>query len=198
MSQTNLTPQELSAQALLQKNTAIQKEMDRVYTDLVVSQPKGRLPEDIFVNHFLPFFSGKDSDGSKKKMGEWIGIAGNATAEVDIIDPTGEVLYTVPSMMNSNALDISNRKVGDTISEMVSNYKLREAHIPGTGQNYLNHESAQKVERMVHRENLPINQTEKRWLEIFNRYNLNPGNGSNGTANGTAANTVDPADDLEY
>ena len=196
MSDTKFTSEELAAKALIQKNTAIQHEMNRVYSDLVVSQPKGKLSEEVFVQYFLPFFSGKSPEGSDKKMGEWIGVAGNATAEVDIVDQRGEVLFTVPSMMNSNALDISNRKVGDTIGEMVSNYKLREAHIPVTGQNYINHVSAEKVERMVHRENLPLSQTEQRWMSIFDRYKISTAETSGQST--VFGKTDDPAQDLEY
>lgn len=189
-------PKELSALAALQQNQVLRQGMDRIYSDLVVSQPKGKLPEEIFVKHFLPYFSGKTTENSERLMGEWIGIAGNATAEVDVFNSKGEVIFTVPSMMNSNALDISNRKVGDTVGEMISNYKLREAHVPGSGRNYLDHVSAEKVEKMVDRNAIPTTESEQRWANILHRYGVGPANSVSNVGTTAAAN--DGVDDLEY
>ncbi len=134
-----------------------------------------KLPEHIFVGFFLPYFCGETStsDG-RNAIAQWISVAGSPGSEVSIVDGEGKELFRVPSLMdteifNAAARDPKNpRQVGfSAIVDLAMQYGRQ---LPARGTNFLAENLAKKraeisTQSKVHTSN------EKRWLEIFKRYN---------------------------
>lgn len=79
------------------------------FEQIVDQVESNQLPEKLFVDNFLPVFSGKvKMEDNNQAIVAWIAIAGSPVASVDIIDSSGKVLFTVPPIAKS---DISLKKV---------------------------------------------------------------------------------------
>lgn len=148
----------------------LQKAADDTYNQLVVEQIFGRLPEDLFVSNFLPYFTGKlKIDEGNNVITTWISIAGNPTSRVCILDKNGEVLYTVPPIFDTgilNTLDNKNRK----LAEIYHNYTIRKDSLPMAADNFLDSAMAEKHNTIL--SNVVNQKYQKEWQDIFNRYNV--------------------------
>lgn len=187
--------------ALEQKNQVIQQQRDTVsaqinssFDALVANPNKTRLPEQVFISYFLPFFAGELNHpflANRNVITDWISVAGSAMSEVDIIDYSGAVIYTTPSLFNTNVIEIVNRKPGNSLSDVYSEYELRSS-IPSAASNFLNQALFNKGADIT--QNVDNLKTSKvRWEQILIRY---------GKINAVAGNDktigVDPADDVIY
>lgn len=80
------------------------------------------LPEEIFVQTFLPLFHGDINDIGviTKLTQDWLYIAGGPSQEVAIINNKGEELYKVPPIFNSSAISVTE-KGRRSIAEIITN-----------------------------------------------------------------------------
>lgn len=149
----------------------LQKAADDTYSQLVTDQIYGRLPEDLFVSNFLPYFTGKlKVEEGNNVIPLWISIAGNPTSRVCILDKNGEVLYTVPPIFDTgilNTLDSKNRK----LAEIYHNYTIRKDNLPMAADNFLDSAMAEKYNTIL--SNIVNQKYQKEWQDIFDRYNVN-------------------------
>jgi len=127
-----------------------------------------RLEEYIFVNVFLPLFAG-DTElmYPQASLAIWANIAGSVYKPVNIVNKNGEVLYTVPPIMNNTVINpISNSKT--SLAHVVATAKQYSNIHPVQGRNYLMAELTQRATIM----NVPKNVLENlhQWNEIFTRY----------------------------
>jgi hypothetical protein len=88
--------------------TQAQQVADRSYAALIQNHPNNQLPERIFKSNFLPLFTGTiPQEHYHKAIETWVAIAGTPTSAVDVINEnSGEVLYTVPSIMDTSSLNV--------------------------------------------------------------------------------------------
>lgn len=159
-----------------QMRADIVRSSQETYNALVVNPMSNlaKLPEEIFVNSFLPYFSGKKSIAEDPSIfSYWIGIAGSPTSEVQIIDAAGNKLYTVPPMSDSNTVDISKGAEGTTMQEIIVNYTLYKNVTPMKGKNYLDSALDVKADELVGKSDY-FKRNEQRWAEIFKRYGISP------------------------
>lgn len=171
--------------------------MNSIYDSLVVHAPHGRLPEEIFKERFLPTFAGeapmvKDS----AVIAEWIGVAGTAMNEVDIIDSKGNVLFTVPSIFDTNVLEITKRNAGESIADIYKEFNLRHNHIPIVADKYLAESLSGKLQEITK----PVadgNPNQKRWTEILGRYGKAPSATQNQNTGNQQKSSTD-LDDVVY
>lgn len=165
---------------------------------------KGRLPEEIFVNYFLPYFKEPLNDKSKvseeilkrrdKMLREWIAIAGSLFSEVDIIDVAGKVLFTVPALNNTNVIN-PIRSEGAPSFETIANMAERLQMLsPAKSVNYQNERLQDKLEDMSKGRH-KFTEIEKRWISIFERYPDTKSNSSNSSGNKTSSPNDDLSDD---
>ena len=68
------------------------------------------IPEDIFVNMFLPLFSGELTTNTTELLKQWYTLAGTPYAAVNVIDAKGNVVATVPPIKNRDILPISSKR----------------------------------------------------------------------------------------
>lgn len=150
----------------------VQEQTNFVFDSLVTEKTNSVLPEEIFQGYFLPYFSGqiqipKNSD----LIAKWIGIAGTPAAEVDIIDNTGTVLFTVPSLFDTKALEILKRESGRSLSDIYNVYDMKSNNIPSQAISYLGAALSKKLTDMNVTDS-GIKSAIERWRDILARYNL--------------------------
>jgi hypothetical protein len=115
----------------------LSESINNSYSVLVTEAPKNKIPEDIFVNYFLPFFKGeKIADRKQPVFAEWVSIAGSPTAAVDVIDKDGNVKITVPGLFNSDIMR-SQYNSDVTIRNIFDQYELYNNNIPAVAKNFL-------------------------------------------------------------
>lgn len=138
-----------------------------IFDGLLNNSYINKIPESLFVQYFLPCFLGK-VDKSTWVM-EWISIAGTPMADVGVVkDGTDELLYVVPSILNTNKLLLSNQRVN--MSDIFDRYKQINNNIPTQGLNFLIEALNSKNKEILNEVN--SSNVDKRWIDILKRYNL--------------------------
>lgn len=132
---------------------------------------RNTLPEDIFKNYFLPMFAGLETHPDAS-VGVWISIAGTPFAEVDIIDKSGQVLFTVPPIFERNIVDPTKQRnlplsvVTDTVEKMIKQSPYRAV-------SFLNHH----LDDITIKDEVLASFQQKNFARmdaIFARYNIVP------------------------
>jgi hypothetical protein len=145
--------------------------------------PNNTFPETIFKDHFLPYFAGQvvpnDTDN---RAAQWIGIAGNPTREVDLVDNAGNVVLTVPSLFDTHALNPlrpADRipRGQKSMHEMVIETKLRDNHVKGAGQNYFHQNMNLRVDQIIESGGIgeathSDTATTQKWAKVFEHFGL--------------------------
>lgn len=187
-------PVQTSADDALRQQTLeqVRQSTSFAYDSLVVQQNKQKIPEQVFVAHFLPYFSGQDLAQGRNVVAEWIGVAGSPMAEVDVVDQKGEVVYSVPPIYNTNILEIANRKAGQSVADIFQQYELRRAGVPAAANAYLNQNLADKSREMVIGQ-IDENSVAGRWNTIMSRYGIKPT--AEAEKAGGTSKPAQPADD---
>ena len=147
----------------------IKDDIGSIFDALVVQSYKPKYPERIFVENFLPVFSGERSM-SMEALNDWIGIAGSVTNEVDIVDPANKVLYSVPALLDTNVIDIASRD-SRPLDHIYGEFDLRKNNIPTAAQAFLKSELTKKANGIIKQEN---NVSAERWKDILDRYGKLP------------------------
>ena len=184
----------LSKKIVEDQTLKLQQEMDSIYDSLVVNAPHNMLPENIFREHFLPFFSVSAEEGigsDNAVLSQWISIAGTPNNEVDVVDGAGQVLFTVPSLFDTSVIETVQRDVGNSLADITHTFELKNNNIPIVAENYLNNQLTKKlgiVKPSTNRE-----EVEKRWGSIFARYGI-----EKTTTQSTAKEDDGLADDIIY
>ena len=96
---------------------------------------------------------------------------------VDIIDNTGEVIFTVPPLFDTNMLEILKRERGESLRDIYDNYTLHGNNIRSTAENYLNTALSSKLEK-IKATTEPSESKTIAWSTIFDRYGVNTTNNS--------------------
>ena len=161
---------------------------DLIFDSLVNHQIKGRLPESLFVNHFLDFFSGeKPATPDNKIIEQWISVAGTPMSTVDVINEKGDVLFNVPSLFETNMLDIAKTSTTNSLPEIYGTFDAKVNHIPAVGNKYLADALGDKIQNMV-KDSPALNTNKQKWDEILTRYGK--------LEKSKSINSVKPDDDL--
>lgn len=153
---------------------ALSRELDKTHHALVM-QPaleKARVPEPVFKDHFLPYFSGTLSvNDNADVIPMWIGIAGSPSAEVSVVDATGNVLYDVPAIMDLTIINAAKHKLGESLAEIYNQYDLHSSQLPVVGERFLA-DAIQKKTPTMFKPSEKFTENTNRWNQIFDRYDL--------------------------
>lgn len=151
---------------------------------LLTHNNRGRLPERIFRETFLPWATGAVEETPEYPYSsEWIKIAGSPTAEVEVfLESTNEIVFIVPAMWDTSGLG----KLGINEIRMIV---LDAKHLETTNPGLANRRIAQNL--LQHAANLRSSyRTDaiEKWNTILNYYGL-------AQSSVTAANPTAQADD---
>lgn len=138
---------------------------------------RARMPERIFVGLWLAVFhKGQNEFYPQVNLDMWANYAGNEYREVDIINPKGEVLFSVPPLFDRSGIKSiagkdRTRMPGGNILNIIRNAELRSRVSPQDGRNFLN---AHLKQRALFMADLPpsVKTNLERWDAIFKRYGL--------------------------
>lgn len=173
----------------------VEQDIERAYNDLFeVGKQNNQLPEQLFVNAFLPFFSGKIKDDAQLNITtKWVSVAGSTMNSVDIINNDGKVLFTVPPLMSTEFLGIHDNIRGKSFNEIFNDAKNQANRIPILGERVIAEDAGGKVSQMkVDPKDIQITQ----WDMIFDRYNVPHPKSKTGQPIGKKAS--DGTDELEF
>lgn len=162
----------LDEQIKNERHRALSDQIASIHASLVAIHEEdiATLPEDVFKATFLPFFAGQPTDANINAS-VWAGIAGNPYRPVNIIGVDGEVLYTIPSLFDRQAVDPT--KASDhavPMQHVMITHEQLTRISPIRAQSYMNSQLAQ---RKIAVDVTPtIAKNIQTWNQIFKRYNL--------------------------
>jgi hypothetical protein len=160
-----------------------------IYDSLVTNKENSKLPEEIFKDYFLPFFIGQKTD-NKNIISDWVSIAGTPMCEVDIIDPAGKTLFTVPPLYDTNIVESINKN-NKSLTEVYNSYELKNSHLPAVAQKYLDNELSNKIDQIRNNDET-ISKSTEAWNNILKRYDIIKDNNENNSSKEIIN------DDIEY
>lgn len=132
---------------------------------------KRYLPESLFVTNFLPYFCGElELTQNTKLLDMWYTIAGGQFNEVDIVDISNTVIFTVPAIVNSDIINPRANRGDLSFSDIVTLSKLKSNITPVAGDNALQQGLVIKIEQLREKKITSFSNNEERWLSIFKRY----------------------------
>lgn len=135
---------------------------------------KAQLPEPLFREHFLPFFSGASSVKDRSDViTKWIAVAGSPVAEVEVINEQGQALFTVPGYYDTTVVDAMSRSLGKeaTLSTIINRYNQQMTNIPQIAEKEVQKNLEVKSESLLQPSKNYQNNRE-RWETIFKHYGL--------------------------
>lgn len=135
-----------------------------VHSSLVLGNENNQLPEEIFVEYFLPFMAGKIPIVRESTVvTDWISVAGTPMSEVDLIDKAGNVILTVPSFFDTSNINTEERKPGESFTDIYSHYDMKMQNIPSAANNFLANQLEKKINNIS-------SEKRDRWSDILQRY----------------------------
>lgn len=154
----------------------IRKEIRGIVGDLeVMSRARRSLREDIFTGVYLPLFYNKGYNPYGVDIEHWvIHVSGSPDVEVDIIDNRGEVIYTIPPIIDRSACTYINGETSYYEALKTSDLQGMQSKI--RKEVYLNSYLKDKVISKVADEKVQKNMIKniETWNSIFTRYGLEP------------------------
>jgi hypothetical protein len=147
--------------------------MENVFNGLIDNKPKGKLPEPLFREHYLKYFTGEiPMEEDTSIIAEWVGIAGSPGSEVDIVGPDGKTILTVPPLFNTDVIDPVRDNSENSFSNIISNYMLKSNNIPAAADRYLENELDKKKESVAKTKSNNI----AKWEKILDHYGVKANN----------------------
>lgn len=148
-----------------------------IYESLVVDKSnRPTILERNFVGIYLPMFSGQvpqgDANPYKVSLSTWISdVARSVFTPVDVIDETGEVLYTVPPVCDSKTVKLATDHHNNLRNMVIRSKYLERSSVRGTSSNY-------ELDFMEHNldnysDNTYTRAYTEQWERIFKHYGIN-------------------------
>ena len=186
------------AESFTKEIAKIDEESERAFiNDLIeaVSTPPKKIPEPVFREIFLPYFTGeRKPDPNNSAIAHWIGLVGSASDPADIVDVKGDVLFQVPPMYDSSVIDTRrNSKDAKNFATIFSVYEEEARVHPALGKKFLVEELSKKADVTI-----PEDMAEKSkysWDPVLKYYKLIPDTPEKGKVQ---ENQTPGDDDLEF
>jgi hypothetical protein len=155
-----------------ERNSRLAQQIDDISSQLatVAVTDNARLSERHFTQIFLPFFAGDKTLMYPVDMTHWLNTAGGPYREVEVIDLTGTVLFTVPPIFDRAAINATSD--GKPIAHVVATATQYARIHPIQGQAYLSAELTQRA--LVMKVPSAVMYHLEVWNKIFQRYGRPP------------------------
>lgn len=130
------------------------------------------IPENIFVHHFLPVFSGERTENVQEVVSMWVNIAGSNFHPVNVVNNVGDIVAQVPPLQNNTALDPA--KSASNLAYAVKESNAKASIAPLGAQAMLTNQLTNKLNSMtddLHTKNKPH---EQMWLDLLSKYGKAP------------------------
>ncbi len=150
-----------------------QSDINKCYDSIVGKQDRRVIPEDLFVNEFLPYFSGQKSfSEGNNVLGNWVTVAGTPFAEVNVIDQSGNTVVTVPGLTTTLQHKLAERS-GTPLHDIVVQAEVVGSQQQVLGNRYLNNKLDEKQREIIGTV-MPeaLVSVKSQWDDIFKHYNV--------------------------
>lgn len=148
-------------------------DINRCFDALVGKQDRRNIPEELFVQEFLPYFSGqKQLDQGSNVLSNWVTIAGTPFAEVNVTDNAGNTVVVVPGLMNTLQHNLTERSK-TTFHDIVVQAEIVGSQQSILGTRYLNNKLDEKQKELIN-EVMPeaVTPVKDQWSNIFQHYGI--------------------------
>lgn len=147
-------------------------DITQIQKDLRNDRP--RVSEAVFIQRLLPLFLRKADD--QVDLGVWMEYANTMTTALDVIGPSGDVLFTAPAPLRP-VIKLHKRNQDDprslSLLQIVEQTKIKANVIPVMGDNYLQQQmdTLEIIDEVT-------DESEQQWVEILRRYGYLPAEGT--------------------
>ena len=133
-----------------------------------------QMPEEVFVEKFLPYFAGYFNNQANELLVHWWTVAGNLFKEVDLIDSLGNVLKVVPPLIDRNVLSSEpvNKAGILPIDAVIDNIRNTGTNLPVVAASKEYAELQARYSRKLANKASP--ELQKRWIDFLKSYNIEP------------------------
>lgn len=131
------------------------------------------VPENIFVHHFLPFFSGEVKENRQELLSNWLIIAGSAVSPVNIV-ANGRIVAQVPPIQNNEALDPSSKTQDTGIGYALKESNAMASLSPTAGNAMLSGHLGNKLNAMTSHMEDSNKVHEEKWNKLLQHYGKKP------------------------
>lgn len=148
--------------------------IDQIYDNIVnKNYDLYKLPEELFKQYYVPFFSGKVTDPSQVDdlRRHWFAIANGPWNEVSIIDTAGNELFKVPPFLSQYNIHVRYSGEQESMESYLLTYQaILGNSMPGNALNFL----ARNLDGMIAKYSNPkiYQEHQDRWIEILKRYGI--------------------------
>lgn len=112
----------------------IELEIDERFVDEIIeTQPKGMIPSNLFIQHFLPYFIG-EKEFTEEVVSLWLRVAGGPSRAVDVVDSNKDIIVTIPPFYDTGMVEVNSD--GVSIFTMLATAQHHDSRIPGSGERY--------------------------------------------------------------
>ena len=133
-----------------------------------------QMPEEVFVEKFLPYFAGYFNNQANELVVNWWAVAGNLFKEVDLIDSLGNVLKVVPPLIDRNVLSSEpvNKAGILPIDAVIDNIRNTGTNLPVVAASKEYAELQARYSKKLANKASP--ELQKRWIDFLKSYNIEP------------------------
>lgn len=129
-----------------------------------------KLPEDVFVYHFLPWFAGT-STNEKINSAAWVEIAGSSNLPVEIVNGAGEILYTIPPLFDRTIVQTSTTDSDmPGMNHVLITFDQLSRISPRRAELYYLQELEKR--KILDDKTIKLREKVKFWNDLFKKYNL--------------------------
>lgn len=129
-----------------------------------------KLPENVFVYHFLPWFAGTSTD-KNVNAAAWVDIAGSANVPVHIVDNSGEILYTIPPLFDRTIVQTSSAdRDMPGMNHVLITFDQLSRISPRRAELYYLQELEKR--KILDDKTIKLREKVKFWNDLFKRYGL--------------------------
>lgn len=155
------------------RNERLSNEIKDISERMEIAADKGlvALSERIFVNVFLPLFAGDKELMYPVTFNTWSSCAGGPCREVNVVDVSGKILFTVPPLFDRSTVNPTVESNVSIAHVVLTAGQYTKIH-PVQGVNYLNNELSKRAMLMQTPGNVITNL--EIWNNIFIRYGRPP------------------------
>lgn len=171
------------------QNEMLGEEIAAAAKELKETSFRPSIPEQIFVQNFLPFFNG-EKVSSASIVADWMKVAGTPVMEVDVIGANGEVVAVIPPLIDTSCIRTSKVLDDDSYRNMI--VRLKEA--PDIVKQKALIRANNEIERKSVLKDMASGD---KWDKALSRWNKNGSANSNSGKN-SFVSTADDSDDLDF
>jgi hypothetical protein len=141
-------------------------ELQAKFSELNKSETR-TIPEDLFLQHFMPIFDGSSIEDKDQKMAIWLTIAGSGYARVIVVDINKRPVAVVPPIFNREMVNVE-AKTGINLGAMFEEANRRSDITPVLGAAIIRNELGSVLTKII--ESDSNSAIEKEWIALFEKY----------------------------